>query len=35
MKKNKEKLAKLVAPHLACVASFLAAYMEYQDRVGR
>ena len=35
MKKNKEKLAKVVTPHLACVASFLASYMEYQDRVGR
>ena len=35
MKKNKEKFAKLVAPHLACVARFMASYMEYQDRVGR
>ena len=35
MKKKKEKLAKVVAHHLACVAIFLASYMEYQDRVGR
>lgn len=34
MKKNKEVMAKAFAPQIACVTQFMAAYMEYQDRVG-
>lgn len=35
MKKNKEVMAKVFAPQFACVMRFMAAYVEYQDRVGR
>lgn len=35
MKKNNEVMAKVFAPQFACMAQFMAAYMEYQDRVGR
>lgn len=35
MKKNKESMAKAFAPQFSSIAQFMAAYMEYQDRVGR
>ena len=35
MKKNKEDMAKALATQFASVTQFMAAYMEYQDRVGR
>lgn len=35
MKKNKELVAKIFRPQFACISQFMAAYMEYQDRVGR
>ena len=35
MKKNKNIMVKVFAPQCACIAEFLTAYMEYQDRVGR
>ena len=35
MKKNKEFKIKAFRPQLACISQFMAAYMEYQDRVGR
>ena len=35
MKRKQEVFAKVFIPQLDCVASFLASYMEYQDRVGR
>ena len=35
MNKNKEVMEKVFAPQFASVAHFMAAYMEYQDRVGR
>lgn len=35
MKKNKALKVKVLVPQFTCVAQFMAAYMEYQDRVGR
>lgn len=35
MNKHKEVMEKAFAPQFASVAHFMAAYMEYQDRVGR
>lgn len=35
MKKSKEVMEKVLVSQFACVARFMAAYMEYQDRVGR
>ena len=35
MKKNKVLNTKGFAPQFASIAQFMAAYMEYQDRVGR
>lgn len=35
MRKKKDVMAKIYAPQFASVARFMAAYMEYQDRVGR
>ena len=35
MKRKKEAFEKVITTQLACVAEFLASYMEYQDRVGR
>ena len=35
MTKNKEVMANVFDSRFASVAQFMAAYMEYQDRVGR
>ena len=35
MRKTKKIFPNVFAPQLAAVASFMASYMEYQDRVGR
>ena len=35
MKKDKEAMTKVFASQLASIARFMAAYMEYQDRIGR
>jgi len=35
MKKDKVVMDKAVDPRFASIAQFMAAYMEYQDRVGR
>ena len=35
MKKNKALNTKGFAPQFAGIAQFMAAYMEYRDRVGR
>ena len=35
MKKNRALKAKVLVPHFTCIAQFMAAYMEYQGRVGR
>ena len=34
-KKNKEVMTKVFAPQFASIIQFMAAYMEYQDRIGR
>ena len=35
MNKDKDVMEKAFAPQFASVAQFMAAYMEYQDCVGR